>query len=48
MIGNIENKIESFHLQECSLKNKSFWKLVISLEVPFFDVTAFIYSIKDV
>ena len=48
MIGNIENKIESFHLQECSLKNKSFWKLVISLEVPFFDVTAFIYSFKDV
>ena len=29
MIDNIENKIENFRLQECSLKNRSFWKLVI-------------------
>ena len=32
MIDNIENKIENYRLQEYSLKNRSFWKLVISLE----------------
>ena len=32
MIDNIENKIENLRLQECSLKNRSFWKLVILLE----------------
>ena len=30
MIDNIESKIESLHVQECSLKNRSLWKLVIS------------------
>ena len=48
MIDNIENKIGNLHLQEFSLKNRSFWKLVISLEASFFDVTAFIYSIREV
>ena len=42
MIDNIENKIENFHLQECSLKNRSLSKLVISLEASFFNVTVFI------
>ena len=32
MIDNIENKLENIRLQEYSLKNASFWKLVISLE----------------
>ena len=32
MIDNIEIKIDNLRLQEYSLKNKSFWKLVISLE----------------
>ena len=32
MIDDIENKIENLRLQECSLKNRSFWKLVILLE----------------
>ena len=32
MIDDIENKIENLRLQECSLKNRYFWKLVISLE----------------
>ena len=32
MIDDIENGIEYLRLQECSLKNRSFWKLVISLE----------------
>ena len=27
-----ENKIENLRLHECSLKNRSFWKLVVSLE----------------
>ena len=27
MINNIENKIESLHLQEWSLRNRPFWKL---------------------
>ena len=40
MIDNIENKIESLHLQECSLKNRSPWKLVISLEASFFNLHA--------
>ena len=31
-IDNIESKIENLYLRECSLKNRSFWKLVISLE----------------
>ena len=35
-IDNIENKIESLHLQECSLKTRSLWKLVILLEPSFF------------
>ena len=48
MTDNIENKIESLHLQECSLKNRSFWKLVISLEASFFDVPAFTYSMREV
>ena len=32
MIDDIENKIENLRLQECSLKYRSFWNLVISLE----------------
>ena len=32
MIYNIESEIENLRLQECSLKSRSFWKLVISLE----------------
>ena len=48
MIDNIENKIGNLHLQEFSLKNRSFWKLVISLEASFFDVPAFIYSMREV
>ena len=32
MINDIENKIENVRLQECSLKNRSFWKLIVSLE----------------
>ena len=32
MIDNIENKIENLRLQECSLKNRSFWELIILLE----------------
>ena len=32
MIDNIESKIENLRLQKCSLKNRSFWNLVISLE----------------
>ena len=39
---NIENKIENLGLQECSLKNRSFWKLVISLETSFFNVNMFL------
>ena len=35
-IDNIENKIESLHLQECPLKIRSLWKLVILLEPSFF------------
>ena len=31
-ILNIESKVENLCLQECSLKNKTFWKLLISLE----------------
>ena len=31
MINDTENKIEILRLQDCSLKNRSFWKLVISL-----------------
>ena len=40
---HVENKIENLHLLECSLKNRSLWKLVISLEASFF-----IYSIMEV
>ena len=29
MIEDIDNKTENLRLQECSLKNRSFWKLVI-------------------
>ena len=32
MIDNIESKIENVGLQECSLKKRLFWNLVISLE----------------
>ena len=32
MINEIENEIENLCLQECSLNNRSFWKLVIPLE----------------
>ena len=32
MIDNIEYKIENLRLEECSLKNRSFWKLAFSLE----------------
>ena len=32
MIDDIENKIENLWLEECSLKNRSFWMLVVSLE----------------
>ena len=32
MINNIESKIDNFCLQECSLKNRSFWKLLTLLE----------------
>ena len=32
MISDIESKIENILLQEYSLKNRSFWKLVVSLE----------------
>ena len=31
-IDDIENEIEILRLQECSLKNRSFWKLVNLLE----------------
>ena len=31
-VDNIESKIENRRLQEIFLKNRSFWKLVISLE----------------
>ena len=41
-IENIENKIENVRLQECSLKNRSFWKLDISLEISFFNVNSFL------
>ena len=45
MIDNIENKIDDLHLQECSLKYRSFWKLFIFLEASLVNVTVFIYSI---
>ena len=48
MIYNIGNKIQNPHFQECSLKNRSFWKLVISLEASFFDVIAFMYNTTEV
>ena len=32
MIDNTENKKENLHLQESSLQNRFFWKLIISLE----------------
>ena len=32
MIDDIENKIENLRLYERSLRNRSFWKLVILLE----------------
>ena len=32
MIDDIENKTENLRLQECALKNRSFWNLAISLE----------------
>ena len=43
--NKIENKVDSLHLQECSLKNRSSWKLVMSLEASFFDVT-FLYTVS--
>ena len=45
MIDNIENKIENLRLQECSLRNRSFWKLVISLETE--TVTSGLCYIED-
>ena len=36
MINDIESKIENIRLQKYSLKNRSFWKLVISLETWFY------------
>ena len=48
MIDNIENKIESLHLQQRSLKNRLLWKLVILLETSFFIATVFIYSIMEI
>ena len=48
MINNIENKIESLHLQEWSVKNRSLWKLFIALEALFFNTTVFVYSIMEV
>ena len=48
MIDNIESKIENHQLQECSLKNRSFWKLVISLETYETEtVTSGLCYIKD-
>ena len=32
MINDIENKTENLRLKEYTLKNRSFWKLVISVE----------------
>ena len=32
MIENIETKIQNLQTQECPLKNRSFWKLIILLE----------------
>ena len=32
MIYNIESTVENLQHQECSLKSRSFWTLVISLE----------------
>ena len=32
MIEDIENKLENLRLQESSLRNRSLWELVISLE----------------
>ena len=32
MIDNVERKIENLRFEECSLKYRSLWKLVISLE----------------
>ena len=48
MIDNIENKIESLHLQQRSLKNRLLWKLVILLEASFFIATVFLYSIMEI
>ena len=42
MINNIENQIENLRLQEWSLKNRTFWMSVISLEISFFNVNAFL------
>ena len=49
MIDNIENKIENLWLQECSLKNRSFLKLVISLKNIYqtVTVTSGLYYIED-
>ena len=50
MIDNIENKIENLRLQECSLKNRSFWELIILLETYMKcrqTVASGLYYIKD-
>ena len=48
MIDNIESKIENHQLQEWSLKNRSFQKLVISLETYGTEtVTSGLCYIKD-
>ena len=47
MIDNIENKIESLHLQECSFKNRSYRNLAITLEASFFDVIERLPACQD-
>ena len=40
--------MEKFRLQECSLKNVSFWKLVISLEIYETEtITSGLYYVED-
>ena len=45
MIDNIEKKLENLCLQECSIKNRSLKKLVISLEASFFK-QLFLYTVS--
>ena len=46
MIDDIENKVENLRLQECSLKNRSFWELIISLETNLFVLTVGYVDVK--